>query len=136
MRTRIPGPADQRILGHMVDNFVELPSTIPARILDLGADFAEGLADPCKLHGRQVPFGVSRHTTGIEIGALVARRTLHADGTEAARTSRHEWLVRMPVVPLLRPIASRMAIHASRMLDYFARFSEEGNRSLLFVRDV
>jgi hypothetical protein len=79
---------------------------------------------------------VTRHPTGIEIGALVARRTLHADGTEAACASHHEWLVGMPVVPLLRTIARRVAIHASGMLDYFARFREEGNRSVLLVRDV
>ena len=79
---------------------------------------------------------MSGHTTGIEIGALVARRTVHTDGTEAAFASHHEWLVGMPVVPLLRTIARRMAIHASGMLDYFARFREEGNRSVLLVRDV
>jgi hypothetical protein len=70
---------------------------------------------------------MSRHTAGIEIGALVARRALHAHGTESACASHHEWLVRMPVVSLLWTIARRMAIHASGMLDYFARFSEEGD---------
>jgi len=70
---------------------------------------------------------MSRHTTGIEIGALVARRALHADGTEAACASHHEWLVGMPVVPLLRTIARRVAIHASGILDHFACFSEESD---------
>jgi hypothetical protein len=70
---------------------------------------------------------VSRHATWIEIGALVARRALHADGTEAVSASHHEWLVGMLVVPLLRTIARRVAIHASGMLDYFARFSEESD---------
>ena len=66
----------------------------------------------------------------------MACRALHAHGTEAACPSHYEWLVRMPVVPLLRTIARGMTIHASGMLDYFARFSEEGDRPLLFVRDV
>jgi hypothetical protein len=102
----------------------------------LSADLAQGLADPRHLDGRQVPFGVSRHTTEIEIGALVARRALHADGTEAARASHYERLVGMPVVSLLGTIARRMAIHASGMLDYFARLSEQGDRSVLLIRDV
>jgi hypothetical protein len=127
MLTRIPGPADQRILGHMVDNLIELPSTIPVRILDLSADFAKGLADPRHLNGGQMPFWMSWHATRVKIGMLVARRAVHADGTEAARASHHERLVRMPVVPLLRPIASRMAIHASGIVDYFACFSEESD---------
>jgi hypothetical protein len=74
-----------------------------------------------------MPQRVSRHTPGIEIGALVARRTLHADGTKATRASHHEWLVGMPVIPLLRTIARRVAIQASRMLNYFACFNEEGD---------
>jgi hypothetical protein len=94
-----------------MNDLVQVPAAIPLRILDLNADLAEGLADSCKLHGGQMPFGVSRDTAGIEIGALVARRTLHADGTEAACASHHEWLVGMPVV-------------------------EEGNRSVLLVRYV
>ena len=69
-------------------------ATIPVGILDLNADLAEGLAYPRHLNWRQVPCWVSRHTSGIEIGALVARRALHADGTEAACASHHEWLVR------------------------------------------
>jgi len=120
----------------VVNDLIQTLSAIPTRVFDLGANLAERFADPCHLNGGQVPFGVSRHTTGIEIGALVARRTLHADGTEAACASHHEWLVGMPVVPLLRTIARRVAIHASGMLDYFARFREEGNRSVLLVRDV
>jgi hypothetical protein len=79
---------------------------------------------------------VSRYTAGIEIGTLVACLALHANGTEAACASHHKWLMGMPVVPLLRTIARGMTIHASGMLDYFARFSEEGDRPLLFVRDV
>lgn len=102
-------------------------ATIPVGILDLNADLAEGLAYPRHLNWRQMPCWVSRHTSGIEIGALVARRALHADGTEAACASHHEWLVGMSVVPLLRTIAGRVAIHASGMLDYFARLSEEGD---------
>jgi hypothetical protein len=78
---------------------------------------------------------VSRHTAGIEIGALVARRALHADGTEAACASHHKWLVGMPVVTLLRTIARRVAIHASGMLDYFARFGKEGDGTLPLIRN-
>ena len=109
-----------------MNDLIQTLSAIPTRFFDLGANLAERFADPCHLNGGQVPFGVSWHTAGIEIGALVARRTLHADGTEAACASHHEWLVGMPVVPLLRTIARRVAIHASGMLDYFARFREEG----------
>jgi hypothetical protein len=78
---------------------------------------------------------VSRYAAGIEIGTLMARRTLHADGTEAACASHHEWLMGMPVVPLLRTIGRRMAIHASGMLDYFAGLGEEGDRPLPLIRN-
>ena len=111
----------------MVDEVHQAFSTVPVGILDLDADLTEGLAYPRHLDWRQVPYWVSRHTSGIEIGALMARRALHADGTEAACASHHEWLVEMSVVPLLRTIARGMAIHASGMLDYFARLGEEGD---------
>ena len=64
-----------------------------------------------------MPGRMSRDATRIEIATLVACRALHADGTEAACASHHKWLVRMPVVPLLRTIARGMTIHASGMLD-------------------
>jgi hypothetical protein len=76
------------------------------------------------------------HATGIEIGTLVACRALHADGTETACASHYEWLVRVAIVVLQRTVAGRVAINASGMLDYFTRFSKEGDRSLLLVRDV
>src|SRR5262245_30345689 len=135
-KSGLPAPTHKRIFGHVVNDLIKALSAIPAGVLDLGANVAKRLAGPGHFDGRQMPQRVARHTTGIEIGALVARRALHADGTQAACASHHEWLVWMSAVPLLRAIAGRMAIHASRMLDYFARFSEEGNRSLLFVRDV
>jgi hypothetical protein len=120
----------------VVNDLIQTLAAIPTRVFDLGANLAERFADPCHLNGGQVPSGVSRHTTRIEIGALVARRTLHADGTEAGWASHHEWLVGMPVVALPRTIARRVAIHASGILDYFARFREEGNRSVFLARDV
>src|SRR5262245_26324786 len=82
-----------------------------------------------------MPRRVSRYTTGIEIGPLVARRTLHADGTKAACASHHEWLVGMPIVPLLGPIARRVAIHAPGMLEYFAGLGEERDRPLALIRN-
>ena len=119
-----------------MNELVEAHPAVPVGVLDLSADLSERLPGPRHFNGRQVPCWMSRHTAGIEIGALVACRALHADGTEATCASHHEWLVRMSVVPLLRAIAGWVAIHASRMLDYFARFSEEGDRSLLFVKHV
>src|SRR5262245_66231135 len=82
-----------------------------------------------------MPGRLSRYTTGIEIRPLLARRTLHADGTKAACASHHEWLVGMPVVSLLGPIACRVAVHASGMLDYFAGLGEERDRALPFIRN-
>jgi hypothetical protein len=82
----------------VVNDLIQTLSAIPTRVFDLGANLAERFVDPCHLNLGQVPFGVSRHTTRIEIGALVARRTVHTDGTEAAFASYHEWL--MSVLPL------------------------------------
>ena len=73
----------------MVNDLIQTLSAIPTRVLDLGANLAERFADPCHLNGGQVPFGVTRHTTGIEIGALVARRTVHTDSTEVGWASHH-----------------------------------------------
>jgi hypothetical protein len=78
---------------------------------------------------------VSPYTAGIKIGALMARRALHADSTEAAWASHNKWLVWISVVPL-RTIARRVAIHAPGMLNHFAGFGEKGNRSVLLVRDA
>ena len=133
--SRLPTPTHQRIFGHVVNDLVEAHPAVPIGVLDLGADLAERLAGPRHFNGRQVPCWMSRYTAGIEIGALVACRALHADGTEAACASHHQWLVRMSVVPLLRTIARRVAIHASGMLDYFARLDEEGDRPLPLIRN-
>ena len=65
-----PGPADQRILADMVDQILELAAAVARGILDLRADLGNGLALPRHFARREMPFRMTGHAAGIEIGIL------------------------------------------------------------------
>src|SRR5438128_5590756 len=52
-----PGPPNQRIFADMLDEFLELASTVACGILELGADFGDRLATPFRAVLGAIPDG-------------------------------------------------------------------------------
>ena len=72
-----PGPPNQRIFADMMDEFLELASTVACGILELGADFGDRLALPRHFARREMPLRMTRHAAGIEVRILVTDLTAH-----------------------------------------------------------
>src|SRR5262245_60846155 len=70
--TRIPGPADQFVVGHVVDEISERAPAVAFGILDLFADLPERLALPGHLERSQVPRRISGYAARIKICRTVA----------------------------------------------------------------
>src|ERR1700674_758433 len=83
-----PRPADQSVGADMLDEILQRPAAIALAILDLNANLAERLALPRHLPWREMPFRMSRHPAGVEIGALVAARATHRGEPVPVRTAR------------------------------------------------
>src|SRR5690606_26919403 len=78
-----PTPPDQRIFGHVVDEFSHGFSAVARGVLDLLTDLTERLAEPRHLDRRQVPLRMSGHLAGVEVCLAMACRAPHADGPHA-----------------------------------------------------
>src|SRR5882762_9767949 len=115
-----PGPANQRIFADMMDEFLELASTVTCGILELRADFGNRLALPRHFARCEVPLRMARHAAGFEVRMLVATRAAHRWKTMTVRAARDRRLVQPALVALPRSIGCGMAIRAARMGQYLA----------------
>src|ERR1700751_8734 len=109
--SRSPGPADQRILAHVMDDVFEGAAAIAGRIFDLLTNLRQRLALPTHLMRRQTPAWIARHS-----GAFDRR------------------LMQTPDVALARAIAGGMAVHTARVGQHFAGFSEQSRGSRPYRR--
>src|SRR3954451_5741675 len=98
----------------MVDQVFHLAPTIARGIPDLLADLAEGFAFPRHLARGQMPVGMTGHTTGLEIGLLVAAVAAHRLKPMAVSATRDRRLMQAGIVALVRPVAGRMTIGTAR----------------------
>src|ERR1700733_9236084 len=124
-----PGPADQSVAADMMDEVFQRPPAVAFAILDLNANLAERLALPRHLPRREMPFRMSRHAAGIEIGALVADRAAHRGETMPVHTARDRRLMEPALIPLVRTVAGRMAIDAAWVGQHFSELDEIRHRS-------
>jgi hypothetical protein len=131
----MPAPADERILGHVVDELGHRLAAVALRVLDLLADFAQRLADPGHLDWRHVPLRVARDVPGIEVGRPVAGRAAHADGAEVVVAAHDERPMRMAVVALHGAVAGGVAVDAARVLDDLPGLGKKRDRALLVICD-
>src|ERR1700751_1909875 len=69
--SRSPGPADQRILAHVMDDVFEGPAAIAVLIFDLLTNLLQRLALPTHLMRLQTPAWIARRACVFEIGRLV-----------------------------------------------------------------
>src|SRR5262249_33149088 len=105
----VPTPTDERIFGHMVDEFIHRLAAVSLGILDLLANLAQRLAHPRHLDRREMPLGMARQPRRVEVLRPVARRAAHADGAEAVDAANNERQMRMPIIALRGTIACRVA---------------------------
>src|SRR4051812_6780142 len=131
---RIPSPADELVLCHVMNHLGERFAAISLLVLDLFADFAERAADPGHLDRRQHPLWIARHA--LEVRLAVAGKAAHAGGAHAASAPLDRRLVDAHRLALPGMVVGRMAIQATRRHDHFARFLEERDAALLLVGDL
>jgi len=129
----IPGPSDQFVVCHMVDDLSQCLAAVPLWVLDLLADGAERLADPGHFDWGKMPVRVSRDVTRLEIGFTMTGGAAHADSAEPILAADDKGPMRMAIVILQRAVAGGMTVQAARMLDHFARLFEDcdGPRALV-----
>jgi len=138
-RSGVPAPADQMIRRRVHYQLIERHPTVLLGVLYLRADVGERFSEPGHLNGRHLPSGISRRARAIKIGGSMARGAAHADGAMIIGPPRNRRLVQMTIVPLMRTVASWMAIGAARMQDDLSGLFKErnGSRFLVFyVREV
>src|ERR1700751_4814783 len=109
--SRSPGPADQRILAHVMDDVFEGAAAIAGRIFDLLTNLRQRLALPTHLMRRQTPAWIARHSGAFEIGRLVADLATHRRKSKAVFATLDRRLMQTPDVALTRAIAGGMAVH-------------------------
>jgi hypothetical protein len=123
--SRSPGPADQRILAHVMDDVFEGAAAIAGRIFDLLTNLRRRLALPTHLMRRQTPAWIARHSGAFEIGRLVADLATHRRKSKAVFAALDRRLMQTPDVALTRAIAGGMAVHTARMGQHFAGLGEQ-----------
>jgi len=63
--SRLPGPADQRIARRVFHDLVQRPTAVARGVFQLHADVDQRLVLPRHGSRRQVPFGMTRNSSGI-----------------------------------------------------------------------
>ena len=79
---------------------------------------------------RDMPERVTWNARRLVVRGLVAGGATHPDGALVVGAAHHEGEMRMNVGALRRPLADRMAIQATRMLEDLAGLDEQGARAL------
>ena len=111
-RLRVPRPADERVVRHMLDDLREGMAAISRGIFHLGTDLGERA--PLPGHGcrREMPVGIPGHAARIEVRHLMTRRAAHRRDAEPVGSALDGRLMRI-AIPLRRPIAHRVAVRDS-----------------------
>jgi hypothetical protein len=99
----------------MVHEVLERATAVSRRILDLSADLAEHLAFPRHLTRCEMPFGMTRHAPGLEIGPLMTNGAAHRLEAVTVRSPLDGRLVHPTQLTLAWAVAGRMAVDATRM---------------------
>ena len=76
-----------------------------------------------------MPFGVARNVGGVEIGPAVASVALQRRRTVTVRSAHHQRPMQPHAIGLMRRVARRMAVHATRMLQHLAGLRKESDRA-------
>src|SRR5258706_775676 len=118
-------------MRHMlVDGREGLPAVTP-RILYLLADLAQRFPLPRHRLRRDMPQRVARNAGLLIVRALVAGRAAHGDRALVVGTADHQRRMRMTVIALRRPLADRMAIQATWVLQDSACLDEQSACTLV-----
>src|SRR5207302_1738086 len=120
----LPGPADELVLRHVLDDLGQAVAAVARGILHLLADLRQRPLLPGHVRRRQPPFRVAGYVSGIEVRGLVAGRAAHRRDAEAVGTAMHGRLVGITVA-LRGAIAVRVTVQAPWVLKHFARLDEE-----------
>jgi hypothetical protein len=110
------------ILADMRNKGCERTIAVTRRVLDLRADLADSFAFPGHFVWREMPDGIPRHRA--EVGRLMADGTAHRREAKAIGASEDRRLMRPRRIPLVRAIAGRMAIQASRTGQHLSELGE------------
>ena len=127
--SRRPRPADQAVATDVMDELFQRAAAIAIAILDLDTDLAKRLAFPRHLARRELPMGVTRHASRVEILFLVAVRATHGRKTKTIRTALDRRLMQPALLALARAIAGRMTVDATRMGEDLAELDEHCRRA-------
>ena len=114
----IPARQHKRILGDVMDDFLERLAAVLFWVFQLAGEFSGTLAlkDHSHVRGREMPLRMPwRHALTGKILVLVTVLALERVKAFAVRTALHVLEMRVAVFSLQRNIAGRMAIHAARM---------------------
>src|ERR1700694_4477952 len=130
-----PGPTDQRVLTNVMDEVFRLAAAIARGVFDLSADLRERFALPRHFARRDMPFRVTRHAAGLEVGFLVTDRTTHRLSTMTVGAALDGRLVKPALVTLARAVAGRMAVNTAWMGQHLAELGEHGCRPRIRVGD-
>ena len=126
--SRLPGPADQRIARRVFHDLVQRPTAVARGIFQLHADVDQRLMLPRHGSRRQVPFGMTRNSSGMEIRFLVTGRAPHRGDAVAVVAALNRWLMWIAVA-LRRTVSVRMAVQTAPMSEHLTRFDEESGRA-------
>src|SRR5688572_3835553 len=107
---------------------------VPRRVLDLRANLGEGLPLPGHRKGREVPVGMARHADHVIVGRRMTRRAAHGGHPMPISAAPYPGLMWVTVLALQGPVAGRMTVDATRMLQDFPGFHEERHRALRRIR--
>src|ERR1044072_4853488 len=120
-RSGVPAPTDQPFMGVMRRYLPQRLAAVAGAVLELPADLAERLAFPRHRSRREVPVRMARHAARAahegDVARAVRLRAFEARCAVPVRAARHRGLVRLLVVALVRPVASRGAVDAARVPD-------------------
>jgi hypothetical protein len=133
----VPSPADQMISGHVHHKLIERHPAVPFGVLYLRTDVGKRFSEPGHVNRRHLPSGISGRA--LKIGGSVTRGATHTDGAMIIGPPRNRRLMQTTIVPLMRAIASWMAIGAARMQNDLCGLFEERNGSrflVIYVREV
>src|SRR5258708_79209 len=117
--TRRPRPADQAVLGNMMDQRHEITAAISGAILDLGADLSQRSVLPGHRGRREMPIPMARNVAGVEVASVVTGRARHPRCAVSVSAANNKRLVRAHPIGLRRVLTHRMAGHSARTLEAF-----------------
>ncbi len=133
LAARRPGPADQRVLGHVLQQGGHVETAVARRVLDLATDLAQRLAGPRHRRRRQMPFRMAGHTRLRIVRRMMAGIARQARRAVPVGAAHHERHVRRHAIGLRGPLAHRMAVEAARVLQDLAGLAEQLDRSRRLV---